>query len=257
MRSTREGDLADVYSFFREVRPAEGDAIAKGPHKPEPADGDGASRAYPGMRKATSKESGFDPVSGGGASTAVGWEEVAGGAGVLVRRAPAKSASEGGPTGRKRPGEVAYGIPESSKGYRLLRAIGWTAGQGLGAKGEGIAVPVQAVTNAGKRGLGTRGAVVSVEGSRKKTYAELRAEQKRMLIDQLGPGEQEWAGVTAEEKRVVSEQFACHLQLPRNVALSLVAPGNGADCAQRQWTAPRRMKARRGHRRSGGARACR
>ncbi|KAI8914525.1 G-patch domain-containing protein [Gorgonomyces haynaldii] len=51
-------------------------------------------------------------------------------------------------------GEKASPIAESNIGHKMLAAMGWTPGQGLGASGAGIVDPVAAIVRSKRGGLG-------------------------------------------------------------------------------------------------------
>ncbi|ORX46472.1 hypothetical protein DM01DRAFT_1339477 [Hesseltinella vesiculosa] len=52
-------------------------------------------------------------------------------------------------------GSSAAPIDNSNLGHRMLAALGWSEGQGLGSQNEGITAPIEAVIRDKRRGLGT------------------------------------------------------------------------------------------------------
>lgn len=45
-------------------------------------------------------------------------------------------------------------LPRHNVGYRMLSSMGWQAGTGLGAKGDGRQAPISTESNRGHTGLG-------------------------------------------------------------------------------------------------------
>ena len=57
--------------------------------------------------------------------------------------------------GVQAPAAVTAPIDDDNRGAKMLRAMGWCDGQGLGVRGQGITQPIAAVLAKGKRrGLG-------------------------------------------------------------------------------------------------------
>ena len=69
------------------------------------------------------------------------------------------------------------GIKEDNAGRKLLKKLGWKEGEGLGARRDGITVPITASAYAKGAGLGSVDATYSDDG----TYTESYQEQTRRL----------------------------------------------------------------------------
>ncbi|KAH7713155.1 G-patch domain-containing protein, partial [Aphelenchoides avenae] len=64
---------------------------------------------------------------------------------------------------RKQPAEgYAYGIPQSNRGYRLLKESGWAEHRGLGKKSEGRKYPIKTSLKRDRTGLGLEKTVQKV-----------------------------------------------------------------------------------------------
>ncbi|KAH7664843.1 G-patch domain-containing protein, partial [Aphelenchoides avenae] len=56
----------------------------------------------------------------------------------------------------------AYGIPQSNRGYRLLKESGWAEHRGLGKEGEGRKHPIKTSLKRDRTGLGLEKSVQKV-----------------------------------------------------------------------------------------------
>lgn len=71
------------------------------------------------------------------------------------RRLPRQYLNSGGlRTSGFKAASMDQAIPSSNPGFQLLQKMGWTAGQGLGKKGQGRVDPVRLDANEFKMGLG-------------------------------------------------------------------------------------------------------
>eukprot|EP00873_Tetraselmis_striata_P001893 jgi/Tetstr1/422157/TSEL_013011.t1 len=67
---------------------------------------------------------------------------------------PSGSADCAGSSGSSRHRTVKYAVSKDSIGFKLLKKAGWKEGRGLGAAQQGVAKPLDAWHNKGKRGIG-------------------------------------------------------------------------------------------------------
>lgn len=100
----------------------------------------------------------------------------------LPRDAPAKKLSRSLKHGSS---YENHRLGEGNKGYELLKLAGWTDGQGLGAREQGIAEPVGTIHSKGKRGVG-HGDVSIIEGKpkRQKQSKSVASSQQQALDEQ-------------------------------------------------------------------------
>jgi RNA-binding protein 5/10 len=76
-------------------------------------------------------------------------------------------------------------LGENNIGNKLLRAMGWQQGEGLGRQSTGMTAPVQVQMRADRAGLGAEGAVVGTAEDAASTYAETARRKARARLESL------------------------------------------------------------------------
>ncbi|TPX40968.1 hypothetical protein SeMB42_g05798 [Synchytrium endobioticum] len=75
------------------------------------------------------------------------------------------------------------GIKEDNAGRKLLEKMGWKEGEGLGAKKDGITIPITAAAYSKGAGLGSVGGTYSDDGTYTESY---QAQSKRLARGRMG-----------------------------------------------------------------------
>jgi hypothetical protein len=105
-------------------------------------------------------------------------------------------------------------IPESNKGYRMLRAMGWSGTGGLGVRGQGRAEPVRGLTDGLRLGLGKReedDAATAAEGvERRELESERQARESEADRDARLRRAAQQAAVR-DNTRAVAADYYCAL----------------------------------------------
>jgi len=90
----------------------------------------------------------------------------------------------------------AYGISQSNRGYKMLKAHGWTETAGLGKHGEGRKYPIKTVLKRNHKGLGMERRVARVTHFHAYDEKAVKSAPKRMKLKRV------IAEKTSREKRL-------------------------------------------------------
>jgi len=102
-------------------------------------------------------------------------------------------------------------IPADNRGYRLLQAMGWKAGNGLGKNQQGIIDPVRLDCNEFKLGLGKDSEYNYYATEATKERLTLDSEIDENVVRQRRVGEAERAEKITAEKKKVTKKFYCEI----------------------------------------------